>query len=325
MPARREEIDMSRTLLFAILASAAALLASPGTTNAEEPAMTTETKTLPKPEKSGLLPIDGLNYYYAVYGKGEALLLLHGGLGTTDMFAPILPKLAEHRMVIAVDLQGHGRTALGERPFTLEAMGDDMAAIVKALGYDKVDVMGYSLGGGVAFRMAVQHPQAVRRLVLVSTGYAADGFYAEMRGQQAQVSAAAADFMKDTPMYKSYIAAAPHPQDFPKLLDALGNFMRKDYDYSADVAKLKMPVMLVYGDSDMYRPEHEIKFYQMLGGGLKDAGWMRENLSQNRLAILPNRTHYDVFFAPELTAAALPFLDGETKVKSWDEVVGETE
>jgi pimeloyl-ACP methyl ester carboxylesterase len=130
--------------------------------------------------------------------------------------------------------------------------------------------------------------------------------------------------MKDTPMYKSYAAVAPHPQDFPKLLDQLGAHMRKDYDYSADVAKLKMPVMLVFGDSDMYRPEHEIKFYQMLGGGLKDAGWMRENLSQNRLAILPNRTHYDVFFAPELVAAALPFLNGETKVKTWDEIVSET-
>ncbi|CAN7713475.1 alpha/beta fold hydrolase [Mesorhizobium sp. LjNodule214] len=317
---------MSRSIFFAILASVAALFAAPCQANAEEtkPAMTTETKALPKPEESSLLPIDGLNYYYAIYGKGEPLLLLHGGLGTTDMFAPILPKLAENRTVIAVDLQGHGRTALGDRPFGLEAMGDDMAAIVKALGYDKVDVLGYSLGGGVAFRMAVQHPETVRRLVLVSAGYAADGFYAEMRGQQAQVSAAAAEFMKDTPMYKSYVAVAPRPQDFPKLLDTLGTFMRKDYDYSADVAKLKMPVMLVFGDSDMYRPEHEIKFYQMLGGGLKDAGWMRENLSQNRLAILPNRTHYDVFFAPELTAAALPFLNGETKVKSWDEVVSET-
>ncbi|QPC93378.1 alpha/beta fold hydrolase [Mesorhizobium sp. INR15] len=316
---------MSKTLIFAIIASAAALLASPGTINAEEvkPAMTTETNALPKPEKSGLLPIDGLNYYYAIYGKGEPLLLLHGGLGTSDMFAPLLPKLAEHRAVIVVDLQGHGRTALGDRPFGLEAMGNDMAEIVKALGHDQVDVMGYSLGGGVAFRMAVQHPEAVRRLVLVSTGYAADGFYPEMRGQQAQVSAAAADFLKGTPMYKSYMAVAPRPQDFPKLLDALGNFMRHDYDYSADVAKLKMPVMLAYGDSDMYRPEHEIKFYQMLGGGLKDAGWMRENLSQNRLAILPNRTHYDVFFAPELTAAALPFLNGETKVKTWDDVVNE--
>jgi len=126
----------------------------------------------------------------------------------------ILPKLAENRTVIGVDLQGHGRTALGDRPLSLEAMGDDMAAIVKALGYDQVDVMGYSLGGGVAFRMAVQHPEAVRRLVLVSAGYAADGFYAEMRAQQAQVGAAMADFMKDTPMYKSYVAVAPHPEDF---------------------------------------------------------------------------------------------------------------
>ncbi|MEI9425238.1 alpha/beta hydrolase [Mesorhizobium sp. Cs1299R1N1] len=318
---------MSRSTFIAILASLAALVAASGPANTEEskPAMTTETTTLPKPQKSGLLPINGVNYYYAVYGKGEPLLLLHGGLGSFDMFAPILPKLAENRTVIGVDLQGHGRTALGDRPFSLEAIGDDMAGIVKALGYDKVDVMGYSLGGGVAFRMAVQHPEAVRRLVLVSTGYAADGFYDEMRPQQAQVSAAAAAFMKDTPMYKSYVAVAPHPEDFPKLLDALGNFMRQNYDFSADVPKLKMPVMLAYGDSDMYKPEHEIKFYQMLGGGLKDAGWMRENLSQNRLAILPNRTHYDVFFAPELTAAALPFLNGETKVKSWDEVVGEAE
>ncbi|RWO82259.1 MAG: alpha/beta hydrolase [Mesorhizobium sp.] len=317
---------MSRSMFFAIFASAAALFAAPGASNAEDvkPSMTSETKAMPKPAKSGLLPINGLNYYYAVYGRGEPLLLLHGGLGTTDMFAPILPKLAESRTVIGVDLHGHGRTALGDRPLSLEAMGDDMAAIVKALGYDKVDVMGYSLGGGVAFRMAVQHPETVRRLVLVSTGYASDGFYADMRTQQAQIGAAMADMMKDTPMYKSYVAVAPHPQDFPKLLDQLGTHMRKDYDYSADVAKLKMPVMLIFGDSDMYRPEHEIKFYQMLGDGLKDAGWMREDLSQNRLAILPNRTHYDVFFAPELVAAALPFLNGETNVKTWDEIVRET-
>lgn len=177
---------MPKTLFFAILASAMTLIASPSAKSEEtKPAMTSETKALLKPEKSGLLPIDGVNYYYAVYGKGEPLLLLHGGLGSSDMFAPILPKFAEHRTVIAVDLQGHGRTALGERPFGLEAMGDDMAAIVKALGYDKVDVMGYSLGGGVAFRMAVQHPEAVRRLVMVSTGYAANGFYDEMRPQQA--------------------------------------------------------------------------------------------------------------------------------------------
>lgn len=192
-----------------------------------------------------------------------------------------------------------------------------MAVLVKKLGYEKVDALGYSLGGGVAFRLAVQHPQMVRRLVLVSVGYAQDGFYPEMLPLQAQVDAGKADAMKDTPMYKSYVAVAPHPEDFPRLLDRMGAYMRKPYDWSADVAKLTMPVMLVFGDSDMFRPEHIVKFYQLLGGGLRDAGWMREHMSPNRLAILPNLTHYEVFLAPELAATALPFLNGAGRPKQW--------
>jgi pimeloyl-ACP methyl ester carboxylesterase len=269
------------------------------------------------PDKSGRLAVNGLNYYYEVRGKGEPLLLLHGGLGSSDMFAPLLPSLTKGRQVIAVDLQGHGRTELGNRKFNLEALGDDMHGILKGLGYKQVDVMGYSFGGGVGFRLAVQHPEMVRRLVLVSAGYSAEGFYPEIREQQKGMTGEAAQYMKETPMYKSYVEIAPKPDDFPRLLNEIGDFMRKDYDYSADAAKLKMPVMLVFGDSDMYKPEHVIKFYQILGGGLKDAGWMRENLSQNRLAIIPNRTHYDIFLAPELVAMALPFLNGQTQVGGW--------
>lgn len=311
---------MLKSALITLFTAATAVLAMPALALAEE-TKASESASAAAPAKSGHIEAGGINYYYEIHGEGEPLLLLHGGLGSTGMFAPIMPQLTENRTVIGVDLQGHGRTALGDRPISLEAMGDDMAAIVKALGYDRVDVLGYSFGGGVGFRFAVQHPEAVRRLALVSAGYARDGFYAEMLPQQAQVGAAMAEFMKDTPMYKSYVAVAPKPEDFPRLLDAMGSLMRRDYDYSADVATLKMPVMLVFGDSDMYRPEHIVKFYQMLGGGLKDAGWMRENLSQNRLAIIPNRTHYDMFFAPELTTTVLPFLNGETAVKSWDDVV----
>lgn len=311
---------MLKSALITLFTAATAMLAMPAVASAEE-TKASEAASAAAPAKSGHIEAGGIDYYYEIRGKGEPLLLLHGGLGSTDMFAPIMPQLAENRTVIGVDLQGHGRTALGDRPISLEAMGDDMAAIVKALGYDKVDVLGYSFGGGVGFRFAVQHPEAVRRLTLVSAGYARDGFYPDILAQQAQVGAAMADFMKDTPMYKSYVAVAPKPEDFPRLLDAMGKLMSVDYDYSADVASLKMPVMLVFGDSDMYRPEHVIKFYQLLGGGLRDAGWMRENLSQNRLAIIPNRTHYDTFFAPELTTTVLPFLNGETAVKSWDDVV----
>jgi pimeloyl-ACP methyl ester carboxylesterase len=126
-----------------------------------------------------------------------------------------------------------------------------------------------------------------------------------------------AEAMKDTPMYQSYAAVAPHPEDFPRLLDRMGELMRKPYDWRDDVAKLEMPVMLVYGDSDMFRPEHIVQFYQLLGGGLKDAGWMREHMSKNRLAILPDLTHYEIFMAPELVTAVLPFLDGASKSASW--------
>ena len=277
---------------------------------------------MPKSEKkSGHLPVNGLRYYYSVYGTGEPLLLLHGGLGQIEMFGPNLTKLAESRQVIGVDLHGHGRTGLGDREISPIDMGKDMAGLLKKLGYDKVDVLGYSMGAAVAFQFATQSPEMVRRLVLVSCSLSQDGFYPEMLPQQAMVGSAMAEQMKETPMYKSYVAIAPHPEEFPKLLDRMGAWMRKPYDWSADVKKLTMPVMLVYGDSDMIRLEHAVKFYQLLGGGLKDAGWQREHMSPNRLAILPNLTHYEMGLAPELVDTALPFLSGTGPAKTWSEQV----
>jgi len=273
---------------------------------------------------SGRATLKGVDYHYDVRGQGEPLLLLHGGLGNSDMFEPLLPILGQGRQVIAVDLQGHGRSSLGNRPIRCEAIADDVAAILKRVGRAKVDVVGYSFGGCVALRLAVQHPAVVRRVVIASAPFANDGWYAEMRAQQAQVSAAMAPMMKETPMYKSYAAVAPKPDEFPRLLDAMGDFMRQKYDWSADVqklAKLNMPVMLVYGDGDMVRPEHEVKFYQLLGGGLKDAGWNRESMPRNRLAILPDLTHYDIFTSPRLAETVRPFLDGQSGAKSWAEQV----
>jgi pimeloyl-ACP methyl ester carboxylesterase len=309
---------MSAKTLIAMFATIAASFAAPTIVHAAQEKPTMQTAT-PKPTKSGHAAVNGVNYYYGVYGAGEPLLLLHGGMFHTEMFGPNLTKLAQSRQVIGVDLQGHGRTPLGDREISLVDIGNDMAGVLKKLGYDKVDVLGYSMGGGVAFQLAAQHPEMVRRLVLVSTPCAQDGFYPEMLPLQAAMSAAMAEQMKETPIYKSYVAIAPHPEEFPKLLDAMGAYMRKSYDWSADVKKLTMPVMLIYGDSDMFRPEHEVKFYQLLGGGLKDAGWQREHMSQNRLAILPNITHYEMGVAPQLVDTALPFLNGQDRARSRDE------
>jgi pimeloyl-ACP methyl ester carboxylesterase len=264
------------------------------------------------PDNTGYVKANGVNYYYEIRGKGEPLLLLHGGLGNTAMFAPGLPELAKARQVIAVDQYGHGRTALTDRPVNLADMGADMATVLRELGYRQVDVLGYSMGGGVAFQLAIQNPQLVRRLVLVSAGFAQNGFFPEMLPQQAAVSGKMADQMKGTPIWDTYMAVAPRKEDFPTLLDRMGDLMRRPYDWSADVKKLTMPTMLVYGDSDMYRLEHVVEFYKLLGGGQRDAGLMRENMSTNRLAIVPNATHYDIWQAPGFVPTVLPFLNGQT-------------
>lgn len=267
---------------------------------------------------SGYAEANGVRYHYEIRGEGEPLLLLHGGLGSFEMFGPVLPMLGEGRQLIGVDLHGHGRTALGDRPVSAIDMGADMAVVLETLGFGAVDVLGYSLGAAVALQLAARHPEHVRRLVLVSGAYSRDGYFPEMLAGQEHVRGAMAEMMKDTPMYRSYAAIAPHPEDFPRLLDGMGAWIRQPYDWSAEVRALPMPVMLVYGDSDMFRPEHIVSFYQLLGGGLRDPGWMRENLSPNRLAILPNLTHYEIFYAPALAATVIPFLDGAGAPRSWD-------
>src|SRR5262245_25359989 len=264
-----------------------------------------------KPDSSGYIAANGVNYWFEIHGKGEPLLLLHGGLFSTGLFGPTLTKLAESRRVIGVDLHGHGHTSLGSRKINAVDIGRDLAVVIEKLGLRQVDVMGYSFGGGVGMQLACQRPELVRRLVIVSAPYARSGFFPEMLPQQAAVGAAMADAMKDSPMYKSYAAIAPHPEEFPRLLDNMGEYMRQDYDWSASVKQLQMPVMLVYGDADMIRPEHIVSFYQLLGGGLKDAGWMREHMSKNRLAIIPDRTHYELGASPILAETVLPFLAGK--------------
>jgi pimeloyl-ACP methyl ester carboxylesterase len=277
-----------------------------------------------KPSKTGRVPANGVDYYYEIHGSGEPLLLLHGGLGSIDMFGGnVLPALAKTRQVIAVDLHGHGRTTLGDRPIDLIDIGNDLAFVLDRLGFNQVDVAGYSFGGGAGLRLAIQHPAVVRRLAIISAPYAQNGFFPEMLPQQAAVGAAMADHMKETPMYTSYVAVAPNPNDFPRLLDRMGELMRRPYDWSDEVKRLPMPVMLVYGDSDMMRPEHIVQFYQLLGGGLKDAGWQREHMSRNRLAILPDVTHYEMFLSPDLAPTILPFLDGKSGSRSWADQVKE--
>jgi pimeloyl-ACP methyl ester carboxylesterase len=255
--------------------------------------------------------VNGINLYFETHGAGRPLILLHGGLGSGEMFGPVLPALAERHQVIAVDLQGHGRTADIDRPIDLQLMADDIAAFIDHLGLDKPDVVGYSLGGGVALRIAAKYPAKVGRLVAASANVRSDAIYPEMRAQQGQVSAAAAEFMKDTPMYQLYERVAPRPEDFPRLLDKLGELMSKDFDFTEEVRGLQVPTLIVAADADMAPPSHYVEVFNLLDGGLRDGGWMGEGRPKggHALAILPGLTHYDIFSSPLFAAATLAFLD----------------
>jgi len=255
--------------------------------------------------------VNGLHMYYETHGAGRPLVLVHGGLASSEMFGPIIPILAANHQVIAPDLQGHGRTADIDRPIDFRIMADDIAALIDHLGLDKPDIVGYSLGGGVAFFTAVKYPDKVGKLVMASANIRRDAIPAEMLAQQGQVNAAAAEFIKDTPMYQLYEKVAPRPDDFGRLLDKIGESMAKDFDFSDEVRGLKVPTLIVAADADMAPPSHYVEAFKLLDGGLRDGGWMGENRPKggHALAILPGLTHYNLGASPLFATVTLSFLD----------------
>jgi pimeloyl-ACP methyl ester carboxylesterase len=253
--------------------------------------------------------VNGIKLYYEIHGSGRPLVLLHGGLGSIEMFGPNLPALARGRQVIAVDLQGHGRTADIDRPLRVELMADDIAALIKHLGIARSDIMGYSLGAGVALQTAIRHPEVVDRLVVVSAIFRRNAFYPDILAQQAHVNAAAAEGMKQTPMYQLYSSIAPRPQDWPRLLDKIGEAMKQDFDFSREIAGIQAKTLIVAADADIVPPAHAVELFGLLGGGQRDGGWDGSGRPKSRLAILPGLTHYNLFSDPALAATVLPFLD----------------
>ena len=263
------------------------------------------------PGKGNYAEVNGLNLYYETHGSGRPLILLHGGLGSGEMFGPVLASLSERRQVIAPDLQGHGRTADIDRPLDARLMADDIAALIRHLGLEKPDVAGFSLGGGVALHTGAKYPDLVGRLAVVSANIRRDATYPEILAQQAQVNAGAAEFMKDTPMYQLYQRVAPHPGDFPRLLDKIGEAMMKDYDFTEEVRSLRVPTLIAAADADMTPPSHFVEMFKLLDGGVRDGGWTGDGRPQggHALAILPGLTHYDITDSPLFAAVILAFLD----------------
>jgi pimeloyl-ACP methyl ester carboxylesterase len=252
--------------------------------------------------------VNGVSLWHEEHGAGEPLVLLHGGFWTVELFGGFLDALAQRRRVIAVELQGHGHTPDADRPLRYETMGDDVAALIRHLGLERVDVLGYSLGAGTALRVTIQHPDVVRRLIAMSTPVRRTGWFPEVLAGMAAIGPQAAEGMKASPLYAAYARVAPRVEDWPVLATKMGDLLRRDYDWTPEAARIKAQTMLVYADADSIPPSHIAEFYALLGGGLRDADWDGSKRGPNRLAILPGRTHYDVTEAPTLPPLIEEFL-----------------
>ena len=260
--------------------------------------------------RTGYAPVNGLSMYYEIHGSPNAdvppLLILHGALATLDMFGELLPALAQTRQVIAVEQQGHGRTADIDRPLRYDQMADDTAALLDYLGIARVDVFGFSMGGGVAWQLVLRHPDRVRKLVAGSATYTSRHGYPEaMGGLETTFSP---KMFAGSPIEAAYARVAPDPAAFPALVLKVQQLTQGTEDLpEEDIAALAAPTMIIVGDADIIRPEGAAELFRLRGGGVPGDF---VGLPAARLAVLPGTTHMTLPSRTEwLRSMITEFLD----------------
>lgn len=278
-----------------------------------------ETKNLPaakkdsvvtpsvKPTETGYADVNGLKMYYEVYGEGKPIVLLHGSFMNIPLnWSHIIPVLAQKRKVIVTELQGHGRTKDIPREFSYEAMADDLSGLLKHLKTDSADVLGYSMGGGVAFQVAVRHPEQVRRLVILSGAYAHDGWWPDVEASFATMNA---DMFKGSVIQQQYDSMGNDPARFPEYIKKVLSIDLKPYNWSKEVKNIKSPIFMAIGDADGIRYEHALELFRAKGGGkMGDL----HGLPKSRLAIIPGTTHIGMMVHADLWIPMVSdFLDSD--------------
>jgi pimeloyl-ACP methyl ester carboxylesterase len=254
----------------------------------------------------GYAPVNGLQMYYEIHGSGRPLVLLHGNLSTIGVdFGRMLPGLARDQRVIAVEQQAHGHTADIDRPLSIRQWADDTAALLRYLDVEQADFFAYSSGTGIAMELALQQPRLVRKLVLASVAYRLDGLHPGLTDGMDELQP---EHLAGTPFEEDYARTAPNPGDWPRLVEKIKQLNRQLPEWPAEaVRSITAPTMLVYGDSDIVRPEHAAELFRLLGGGVPGdlAG-----LPRSRLAVLPGTTHVTlVHRADWLVPMVTEFLD----------------
>ena len=257
--------------------------------------------------QTGYAPVNGLELYYEVHGTGDPLVLLHGSFATIDLWRPMVEALASQRQVIAVDFQGHGRTADIDRPFSYEQFADDIAALLGYLEVPRADVVGYSMGGYTALQLALRHSGRVRKLVAISAGYRSNGVYPEILEVAQSITPEA---FAGSPPEQVYFQVAPNPDGWPVLFEKMHALESTEFAWpEADIQAITAPTLLIYADSDNVKLDHAVALFQLLGGVVPGD---LTGLPPSQLAIVPGATHVSLVVerGPELVAMVEPFLAG---------------
>ncbi len=251
---------------------------------------------------TGYAPVNGLKMYYEVHGSGEPVVLLHGAFMTiTSNWTEWIRELSKTRKVIAIEMQGHGRTADIERDISQENLADDVAALLDHLKIGRADILGYSMGGGVAIQCAVRHPAKVRKVVVISSYVRRDGMVKE--GLDA-LSSLSADVFRGSPLEAEYQRLSPTPDGFPTFVKRMVAVASKGQDIGVDRLKAtQAPMFFIHGDADGIRLEHIAEMYRLKGGEVHGDLGPR---SASRLAIVPNATHVTLM---ERAAMIVPMVN----------------
>ncbi|QWT87315.1 alpha/beta hydrolase [Chryseobacterium sp. PCH239] len=259
-----------------------------------------------KPSESGYAPANGIKVYYEVYGKGKPVVLLHGAFMTIDLnWGELIPELSKNRKVIALELQGHGHTPFSERKLSHATLASDVTKIMDYLKIDKADVVGYSFGGEVAYQLAIQSPQRLNKLVIISSTYKTNGWLPEVNKA---LEGMKPDLFTNSPMHTAYNAVAPDKTKWTPFLQQMIASAGQPFDLGDNnISKIRVPVLIIAGDNDGLDKTELSKTYKLLGGDVfADMGEM----PKSQLAIAPGQTHVSLMMQ---TAMILNYLNNFLK------------
>ncbi|MCB0648798.1 MAG: alpha/beta hydrolase [Saprospiraceae bacterium] len=248
-----------------------------------------------KPVESGYAPVNGIEVYYEIYGQGEPLVLLHGAFFTIEMnWGPLINELSKARKVIAIEFQGHGHSPYFGRAMDIETLAEDVRDVMDYLKVGKADVAGYSMGGSVAYQFAVQYPDRLNKLIIISATHKSAGWLPVANEGLEDLSP---EIFDDSPLKTMYEAVAPDKTKWTDFLKLMLKFAGEKFDIGdAKIAKIKAPVLLIAGDNDGLDKIELMKTYQLFGGGISAD---MSPMPKSYLAIVPGQTHVSVMMETE--------------------------